>query len=445
MFALGLDQTSLYHRATSVKPHHDIAIERYNYPKGVPVRAQILTCLAAASLACAANRPTLVGTVTDLSGKPLPNATVMVYSAGVKTGYSTFCPTCYADCGKRAVTDRAGAFTISSLDPDLLFRLLVVHDGYSPAFTEKVDPSAGPAKTIPLANRTPVNDPDRIVRGKVVDAQGLPLRASVVVPIGVSMLINGQQASSYGKIEGLEPVAVTNDRGEFELGHTKKITGMLLKVEARGMASKFIAVPAGSERHTIALSDGAVIRGRLMNHGQPVAGAQIGLFPRNKAAFGGNLRIIGDPYEEMRMGTQEDGSFVIPNVPAPVDWFIYAKMDSVLALGATEPVECATKDDSQIIDVGDIVIRPGYHLRGTVKLSDGAPLAEGMRITIGAGRGFDSQTVSISPDGRFEFVSLPRGRYQIFTSVRGYRLRDTIDLAIDRDVDNFPIILDTTN
>jgi hypothetical protein len=29
----------------------------------------------------------------------------MVYSAGVKKGFDLFCPTCYVDCGKRAVTD----------------------------------------------------------------------------------------------------------------------------------------------------------------------------------------------------------------------------------------------------------------------------------------------------------------------------------------------------
>jgi protocatechuate 3,4-dioxygenase beta subunit len=77
------------------------------------------------TISLAADRVTLTGKVTDSSGKPLEDATVMIYHAGVKKGYSTFCPSCYVDCGKRAVTDQTGSFTIPKLDPDLRFELLV--------------------------------------------------------------------------------------------------------------------------------------------------------------------------------------------------------------------------------------------------------------------------------------------------------------------------------
>jgi hypothetical protein len=83
---------------------------------------------------------------------------VTVYHAGVKTGYSTYCPSCYRDCGKRTATDRTGSFTIKNLDSDLWFELLVVRDGTA-AFVEKVDPSRGPANVAGLAPRTPVDDP----------------------------------------------------------------------------------------------------------------------------------------------------------------------------------------------------------------------------------------------------------------------------------------------
>src|SRR5437879_11738959 len=92
-----------------------------------------------------ANRVTLTGKVTDATGNPVEHATVMVNHAGVKKGYSTYCPSCYADCGKRVMTDAAGKFSIESLDPDLWFKLLVVHDGYAPVFVEKVDPCKGPS------------------------------------------------------------------------------------------------------------------------------------------------------------------------------------------------------------------------------------------------------------------------------------------------------------
>ncbi|MGD0200718.1 MAG: carboxypeptidase-like regulatory domain-containing protein [Bryobacteraceae bacterium] len=406
----------------------------------------IASLIVTASVSFAADRVTLTGRVTDNLGKPLEDATVMIYHAGVKKGYSTNCPSCYVDCGKRTVTDRTGSFTIKGLAPDLWFELLVIRDGYTATFVKKVDPSRGPAETVALAPRAAVDDPGRVVRGRVVDPHGQPLRAAVVVPEGVATVLEGHGlASLYGEIEGLEPMAVTNPRGEFELAYSKKATGMMLRVEARGMATKLIGVPTGAERKTITVSNGAVVRGRLVNRGKPVAGAEVGLIARNRVGFGGNLEIFGDPYDEIRIGTQEDGSFVITNVPVPVDWYVYGKMESIAAVGATDRVECATARDGEEVNVGDIQIHPGHRLRGRVTLSDGAAMADGMRVTISAYRAWDSQTVIIGRDGHFEFVGLPTGKYEIVPSVRGYRLqenRGTIETTIDRDIGSFAIALD---
>lgn len=406
----------------------------------------IASLIVTAPVSFAADRIALTGKVTDNLGKPLEGATVMIYHAGVKKGYSTYCPSCYVDCGKRTVTDRTGSFTIKSLDPDLWFDLLVIHDGYTAAFVKRVDPSRGPAETAALALRAVTDDPSRVVRGRVVDPQAQPLRATVVVPVGVATVLEGRgPVSMYGTIEGLEPLAVTNPKGEFELAYSKKATGMMLRVEARGMAPKLIGVPTGTERATITVSAGAVIRGRLVDHGKPVAGAELGLIARNRGGFGADLKITGDPYDEIRIGTQEDGSFVITNVPVPVDWYVYGKMESIAATGATDPVECATVRDSEEVDVGDIQIHPGHRLRGKVSLSDGNTVPDGMRVTISADRAWDSQTVIIGRDGHFEFVGLPTGKYEIFTSVQGYRLQEnrrTIETMIDRDIDDFTIALD---
>jgi hypothetical protein len=262
-----------------------------------------------------------------------------------------------------------------------------------------------------------------------------------VVPEGVATVVH----SGYGSIKGLEPIAVTNPKGEFELAYSEKATGMILRVEARGMATKLIAVPTGPGRETITVSDGALIRGRLVNHGKPVAGAEVGLIAQDRGGFLDKLKVFGHPYEEIRIGTQEDGSFVITNVPAPVDWYVYGKMEAITALGATDPVKCTTTRDSEEVNVGDIQIIPGHRLRGRITLSDGGAMADGMRVTISADRAWDSQTAVIGHDGHFEFVSLPTGKYEIFTSVLGYRLqknRHIIEATIDRDIDDFAIALD---
>jgi hypothetical protein len=73
--------------------------------------------------------------------KPVNDPTVLVYYAGVKQGFSTFCRDCYLDCGKRTITDAHGNFIISGLDPQLCSILLAAHDGYGSAFTKKLDPA----------------------------------------------------------------------------------------------------------------------------------------------------------------------------------------------------------------------------------------------------------------------------------------------------------------
>jgi hypothetical protein len=111
-----------------------------------------------------ASRVTVSGKVTDKAGRPLEHATVLIHHAGVRKGYSTFCPSCYADCGKRAVTGPDGSFVIKGLDPDLLFELLAVRDGFQPLFLKKVDPLGQVRPIAVLLSRDAPTNPDHIVR-----------------------------------------------------------------------------------------------------------------------------------------------------------------------------------------------------------------------------------------------------------------------------------------
>ncbi len=408
------------------------------------MRYLLLLSILTASAASAADRVSLQGKVTDRQGKPLADATVMIYHAGVKVGYSTYCPSCYVDCGKRAVTDRAGAYTIAALDPDLIFELAVIHDGHMAAFVKRVDPSAGPAPVAMLAPRTPVDDPARVFRGRVVDPGGRPLRLAVVEPFALEAEWEGRGAvSMYGTIDGLEPMTISNANGEFELAYKQKAIAMLAWVEARGMAPKLVKLSPGAERSSITVSDGAVMRGRLVNQGKPVPNAEIGLIPRTRWGGTSHLQLLGEPYDEIRIGTQADGTFVITSVPVGVEWYAYGKMESIASLGATAPLECRSGKDGEETDLGDIAIQPGHRVRGKVTLSDGALLSGGMRVSLSADQAWDTQTVKLGPDGRFEFLGVPSGKYQIFASVRGYQEAEKGGGAVDvdRDIDNFTLIL----
>jgi hypothetical protein len=394
------------------------------------------------AMSSAVDRATLTGRVTDAAGKPLEHATVIVYHAGVKKGYSTFCPSCFTDCGKRDVTNASGEFTIKGLSPDLWFELLVVHDGYTPTFVKKVDPFKGPAAaTLPV--RTPVDDPGRVVRGRVVDPHGAPARDAVVEPM--ALLVGQGPGTIYGMPPGLDPVAATNENGEFEIAYAKSTSKMALMVEARAMAPKLVILPTGPERRTVTVSEGAIVRGRLVDNGKPVAGAEIGLNPREAWMGRSNLVISGSFYSEIRIGTQEDGSFAITNVPAAEQWYVYGKMESIASRGATDSVACATTHDNQEVNVGDIQIKRAYHVRGKVVLSDGKPVPDGMRIIVSSELNRDSQLAPVNTDGRFECEGLAAGKYSLYPSVKGYELpkgERQIEASIDGDVGNLAIVLD---
>jgi hypothetical protein len=342
----------------------------------------------------------------------------MIYHAGVKVGYSTFCPNCYIDCGKRAITDAKGAFKFEDLASDLWFTLLAARDGYVPEITKSIDPVKVPTVSLKLAAKLPIADFSGTVRGRVVEADGSPIPYAIINPTGLIT----ERGTYYGTIPGLEPISITNKQGEFEVSYSKPTPKMLLEVEARAFAPRFAVMETGPDRRSVTLNDGAVIVGSLVQNGKPVPNAQIGLIARDRGGFGGDLKLVGNPYEVVRIGTDANGRFTIPNVPAAVDWYVYVSKDG------------------EYVKAPDLVIKPGFHVRGTVIASDNKPIADGMRVILSSETVWDSQTVPLASDGHFEFTNLPVGKYTIRASVKGYHETTPQSgpppFQVDHDIDN---------
>src|SRR5690348_8874328 len=173
---------------------------------------------AFASLSWAEDRVTVTGQVSDAAGKPMDHATVMIYSAGAKKGYSVFCPTCYTDCGKRTVTGEDGKFTIAGVSPDLVFTLIVLREGYASTYINDVNPDKGPASGV-LKPRAEIADATQSVRGHVVDAQGKPVRDAVIEQHGITIRdAAGRLGTRFGGGDGwIDQIGVTNEQGDFEI------------------------------------------------------------------------------------------------------------------------------------------------------------------------------------------------------------------------------------
>ena len=131
-------------------------------------------------------------------------------------------------------------------------------------------------------------------------------------------------------------------------------------------------------------------------------------------------------------------------MPNPVKWYVYAKMESVSRRGATEAKACATTRPEEIVEVGDLQLQHGYRFKGRVLLTDRKSVPQGMRVLIFSEEVGDTQTAILDKDGRFEFLSLPRGKYSVSPAVRGYSLPDAqydVQVSVERDEDDFVISL----
>ncbi len=392
----------------------------------------LITALFFAFPALAAERVTATGKIVDATNAPIANATVMVYSAGAKEGLDLLCPTCYVDCGKRAVTSAEGDFTIPGLSSDLLYNLLVVREGFSAEFIKKVNPTKGPIAPAVLKQRTTPDDMSQIVRGKVIDAHGDAVRDVLVEQQGIIF----ERGRAFGPTNWIDLVAVTNNKGEFEMAYSKPAQSMILQVSPRGMAAKLATLPTGADRKSITVTDGATIRGRVVLDGKPVPNVEVGL--------SSHTNISGKTLPEIRIGTNEKGEFVITNVPAGRVWFLHGKMDSLATRNLVAQVmECATKDDGQEVNVGDIAVRPAFALRGRIVLSDGNPIPANMRLSLFADRVPDRQTLILPPDGSFEFKGVGKGMYSLSPSVKGYQTADgdAIELLVEGSIAKMNVML----
>jgi hypothetical protein len=370
--------------------------------------------LTALTLSAGAAQHDLAGKVVDVSQKPIAQAAVMIYTAKPRVGLGILCPGCYADCKKRATTDADGKFLISDVDPGLLFRVLVVAEGFRPQFAADVDPFKGPLdvtlQTMPtdLAGRA-------VLRGRVLDGGGKPVVGAVVSPTGCETA----DRRWGGQMPGVDPASVTNLRGEFLITGNKGDLGYDLEVEASGFTKRLVdLLPTGDKIHEIKLSEGATVRGRILKDGKPAPGIAVGLVQCSTSA--------GTFVGAFRVATDAAGRYTFTNVRPNDEYFVHSTMGDAARRGdILLPKRISVGADGTTTDVGDGTLTSTvYRVSGRVILTDGKPIPKNTRLLLSREElgTWDGQTAVLADDGSFSFAGVPEEAVTFNVRIPGYRL-----------------------
>ncbi|MDR3457161.1 MAG: M56 family metallopeptidase [Verrucomicrobiae bacterium] len=416
-----------------------------NAPAATPPATLPYPKLSAPGFTNSLSRADLTGTVSAEGGAPLPApATVFIATAAPKTGSSTFCPSCYADCSKHAQTDAAGGFAITSLDSQLTFQLLAVAKGCQPKYVSKVDPLDGTPVKIELDPIEAADAaPGQSLRGRVVNQGGRPVAGAVVDVQGWETRNGG---GMWGTLPGIDPRAVTDENGDFLITSKKPFELLTVRVSARTYAEKnFNRLSSGAERHDLVLTEGAALKGRVLLDGKPVGGVSAGV--------SGTERQSGVFLGHFEVGTTEQGEFLFLNLPPDGDFQLYTVMRTMKQSGAVPEQRIHTARDGETTDAGDLAVAPAHRLAGRVVLADGQPVPPKTRLLIARDDVWDSTPVMLPSDGTFDAAGIPDETVTVSVRVKGYHLSAqnlSVDLMnpfrligrVDRDLTNLVIKLE---
>lgn len=362
-------------------------------------------------LAASDAQPDLTGRVAETNGSPVAKATVFIYTAGPKQGTSSLCPYCYADCQKKAQTDEDGHFKIESLDPALIFQLLIIANGHESKIVSKVDPAKSEQKIVlkPLTDEELKSD--LRIKGMVIGEDGKPVPEAVISPEGVGM---GQGSQWGGTDPFVEPLAVANEQGEFVLFCKSNVVDMIFATaDGRGVAKQWVSLKPGGD-YLIRMREGVTVTGQITRNGQPLKGVSVAVTTTDRAS--GNFFNVND------VATDSNGHFQILNVPPNREFVFFTKMDSLHGDGALPNKIFNTGDSGAVQDLGELAVQPAFKVTGRIVLSDGKPIPAGTKLLLGREKAWDTAQVTLATDGAFEFNGVPAESVGLSVRIKGYKL-----------------------
>ena len=273
-----------------------------------------------------------------------------------------------------------------------------------------MDPLASPLEVKLEKNKDTPLGPKLRVQGRIIDTQGRPVLGARVEQNGVTR----GQSTRWGGSNGFDPLAISDENGEFLLRATEPFDSVVLGISARGLATTNVPGLTGDKGWLIRMNEGATVNGRVIKDGRPLANIGITLSGKNRASgeFAGYFDAV----------TDKEGRFRYFNIPAVGDFVLSAKMEAVRAHGATPARTINVAKEGGTVETGDLEVKPGCRLEGRVMLSDGQLLPPGTKLTLGREDAWDALSVDLPPDGRFDLANIPAESVHLSSRVKGYRM-----------------------
>ena len=287
----------------------------------------------------------------------------------------------------------------------------MVAKGFRPEYIKDADPNFGTsfAQLRPLK----ITDvpPENRVTGKLIDPDGKAVA-------GATIDVEGARLSQYttwgGQSGRVDPLAVSDENGEFFFNCTNDVLGIAVTIEARALAKRRMMLDTG-KAHLVRLKHGVTVTGRLLHKGEPLPGVTVSMSTQERES---SVFMRG-----FEVATDKSGRFVLANIPANNRFLLYTRMNDLRSRGVSLPTQnIATGGDDTTVKLGDLTMRPAFTVSGRVVLADQKPLPGDTRLHLSLEDAWDYQEATVAEDGSFEFEAVPAESVSFSIRISGYRL-----------------------